>query len=167
MCACVEAGSECSVAHFSANSKCATSEHLDPRPSGILKKWCPAWRGEQYSYSWHGFNISLKKIFNFPISFFFPLNQLFILRVTTPLLPPAPQYTGLVGYGTFQSVSLLNTKQHFLTKTTLQMKSGQVLDTHITYKLTITDLGNEQTVRKPIILMLDHRDTQLHRMGKQ
>lgn len=108
-----------------------------------------------------------KKNSNFPISFFFPLNQLFILRVTTPLLPPAPQYTGLVGYGTFQSVSLLNTKQHFLTKTTLQMKSGQVLDTHITYKLTITDLGNEQTVRKPIILMLDHRDTQLHRMGKQ
>lgn len=66
--------------------------------------------------------------------------------MTTPLLPPAPQYTGLVGYGTFQSVSLLNTEQHFLTKTTLQMKSG--LDTHITYKLTITDLGNEQTVRK-------------------
>lgn len=47
------------------------------------------------------------------------------------------------------------------------MKSGQVLDTHITYKLTITDLGNEQTVRKPTILMLDHRDMQLHRMGKQ
>lgn len=64
------------------------------------------------------------------------------------------------------SPRLLNT-EHLLTKTTLQMKSGQVLDTHITYKLTITDLGNEQTVRKPIILMLDHRDMQLHRMGKQ